>query len=301
MKVALVNSTFGGISGSGRHVYNLYEHLKNKCEFQMLDVNSVGYLNIPKLKSLSFYYKLKKIKINADIIHVHNPKFSGIVKNHKNAILTIHGDYITELIKQYGVLGDMVTKFLEKNVELFDVITTVNPHWAKTRGWKYIPNGVSLDKIQQIKPSESKYVLFVGRKDKIKGYELFKEISEHIPYPSKMLFDRPWEEVISFMKSAYCVVMPSEVEGFPTVILEAWASGCPVIASKIPELESISENSICFAERTVNDFSNAVHKIIEDREGVKMAEQASEIVKKYDWSNIAQQYYELYLQVYEKS
>ncbi|MGQ0638082.1 MAG: glycosyltransferase family 4 protein [Nitrososphaerota archaeon] len=267
----------------------------------MFDVNSIGYLNIPKLKSLSFYYKLKKIKIDVDIIHVHNPKFSGVVKNHKNAILTIHGDYIMELIRQYGVLGNIVTNFLKKNVELFDVITTVNPHWAKIRGWRYIPNGVSLDKIQQIKPSEAKYVLFVGRKDKIKGYELFKEISENIHYPSKMFFDRPWEEVISFMKSAYCIVMPSEIEGFPTVILEAWASGCPVIASKIPELQSISEDSIYFAECNVKDFSNAVHKIIEDGEGMKIAERASKIVRKYDWSNIAQQYYELYLHVYEKS
>jgi glycosyltransferase involved in cell wall biosynthesis len=301
MKVALINSTFGGISGSGRHIYNLYEHLKGKCEFQMFDVNSIGYLNIPKLKSLSFYYKLKKIKINADIIHVHNPKFSGVVKNHKNAILTIHGDYITELTKQYGALGSIVTNFLKKNVELFNVITTVNPHWAKERGWRYIPNGVGLDKIQQIKPAEARYVLFVGRKEKIKGYELFKEISKNIPYPSKMLFNRPWEEVISFMKSAYCVVMPSEVEGFPTVILEAWASRCPVIASKIPELQSISEDSIYFAERTVKDFSNAIHKVIEDGEGIKLIEQASKTVKKYDWSNVAKQYYELYCSIYEKS
>ncbi len=300
MKVALINSTFGGISGSGRHVHNLYEYLKDRCEFQILNANSAGYLNIPKLKSLSFYYNVRKIKINADIIHVHNPKFSGIVKNHKNAILTIHGDYITEITKQYGVLGGMIANFLKKNVELFDVITTVNPYWAKTRGWKYIPNGISLNKIQQVKPSELKYVLFVGRKDKIKGYELFQEISKNIPYPSKMLFDRPWEEVISFMKSAYCIVIPSEVEGFPTVILEAWASGCPVIASKIPELESISENSIYFAERSVGDFSNAIHKIIDDEEGTKLVERASKVVKKYDWSDISQQYYDLYLDVYKK-
>jgi len=300
MKVALINSTFGGISGSGRHVCNLYEYLKDKCEFQMLDVNSVGYLNIPKLKSLSFYYNVRRIKIDADIIHVHNPKFSGVVKNHKNAILTIHGDYITEIIKEYGILGSVIARFLKKNVDLFDVITTVNPYWAKIRGWKYIPNGISLDKIQQIKPSESKYVLFVGRKDKIKGYELFQEISKHIPYPSKMLFDNPWEDVISFMKSAYCVVMPSEVEGFPTVILEAWASKCPVIASKIPELQAISEGSIYFAERNIKDFSNAIYKIIEDGEQTKLIEQASKIVKKYDWSNIAQQYYELY-STYERA
>lgn len=278
----------------------MHEHLKNKCEFQILDVKKVGYINFPKLRSISFFYNLAKINIVSDIIHIHNPKFSGIAKNHKNTILTIHGDFVTELYKEYGTFGNIVTNYIENKIKYCKLITTVNPYWAKIRDWIYIPNGIDLVKIKKIEPSQERFILFVGRKDKIKGYDLFEQICKNFSYPSKMLFDRPWEEVISFMKSAYCIVMPSKVEGFPTVILEAWACGCPVVASNIPELKVISETAIYFAERNVKDLTEAVHKIIDDAQGTSIAKHGIVEVEKYDWKNVSNMYYDLYLNLYNK-
>ena len=41
-------------------------------------------------------------------------------------------------------------------------------------------------------------------------------------------------EVLSFMKDALCVVVPSECyENFPRVIIEAYACGVPVVASRL--------------------------------------------------------------------
>lgn len=300
MKIALINGTFGGVSGSGRHVYNLYNHLKDRCEFQILDLKRVGYINIPKLKSISFYSKLKKIKIDADLIHIHNPKFGGIIKNPSNSILTVHGDFVYEFVQKYGFLGQKLSNHIKKIVTKFEVITTVNPYWAKENDWLYIPNGVSLEDISRIKPSNEKFVLFVGRKDKIKGYEIFEKMTKDISFPSKMLFNSSWEEVISLMKSAYCIVMPSKTEGFPTVILEAWASGCPVIASNIPELRVISNDAIYFSEPNVKDFTEAVHKIIDNKLGITVSQKGLDQVKKYDWGIISQQYYDLYCDVYGK-
>jgi glycosyltransferase involved in cell wall biosynthesis len=299
MKIALINGKFGGVGGSAGHVYNLHKWLKDKCEFQILDSDSVGYINIPKLKSISFYRKLKKIKIDADIIHVHNPKFGGIVKDSKKSILTMHGDFAKEFINEYGILGKSLSNHVEKHVEKFDTITTVNPYWAKTNNWDYIPNGISLNDIENIKSNNEKYVLFVGRKDSIKGYEIFEKMAKKVPFATKMLFDKPWEEVISLMKSAQCIVMPSKIEGFPSVILEAWACGCPVVASNIPELNALSKDAIYFSERTVDDFTEAVHKVIDENVGKIFSERGLEQVKEYDWGKVSQKYYELYCKVYE--
>jgi glycosyltransferase involved in cell wall biosynthesis len=300
LKVALINAKYGGVSGSGRHVYNLHKHLKDRAEFEIFDINKVGYVNIPKLKSITFYRNLKRLKISADIIHIHNPKFAGISVDPKKSILTIHGNYVTELMKKYGIVGESVSNHIKKNIEKFPIITTVNPYWAKLQGWRYIPNGISLNEISSIRKSENKYVLFVGRKDKIKGYEIFKKMAKSLSIPTKMLFDEPWENVISHLKSAHCLVMPSQSEGFPTVILEAWASGCPVITSDIKELRALSNQSIQFSNRDPKSFIESVNKVVEDGIGKKLAENGLEEIKDYDWNIIAEKYYSLYKEVLEK-
>lgn len=299
MKVALINAKYGGVSGSGRHVYNLHRYLKDHVEFEIFDTKKVGFLNIPKLKSFTFYQNLKRLKISADIIHIHNPKFAGISVDPKKSILTIHGDYATELMKKYGIIGESFSNYIKKNVEKFQFITTVNPYWAELRNWRYIPNGISLKGVEEVKKSKNKFILFVGRKDKIKGYEIFEKMAKSLSIPTKMLFNEPWKEVISHLKSAYCLVMPSQVEGFPTVILEAWASGCPVIASDIQELRAISKQSICFSERNVKSFTESIHKVIDDGFGKTLAENGLEEVKNFDWKIIAEKYYSLYKEVLE--
>ena len=300
MKIALINARYGGVSGSGRHVYNLHRYLKDQAEFEIFDINKVGFVNIPKLKSITYYRNLKRLKISADLIHIHNPKFAGISVDPKKSILTIHGDYVTELMKKYGVFGESFSNHIKKNVEKFPIITTVNPYWAKLRDWKYIPNGISLNEISNIKKAEKNYVLFVGRKDKIKGYEIFEKMAKSLSLPTKMLFDEPWENVISYLKSAHCLVMPSQAEGFPTVILEAWASGCPVITSDIKELRALSNQSIQFSERDSKSFAESVNKVVNDGLGKKLVEKGLEEVKEYDWKIIAEKYYSLYKEVLEK-
>jgi len=111
LKVLLVNSTFGrNTNGSGHHVYLLYKYLRNKVDFEVWNTSNVGYINIPKLKSVSFYLimRLKSIPSDVDVIHVHNPKFSGLFKvksNESKSVLTIHGDYVLEAALQYGLLS----------------------------------------------------------------------------------------------------------------------------------------------------------------------------------------------------
>ncbi|MDJ0270501.1 MAG: glycosyltransferase [Aigarchaeota archaeon] len=122
-----------------------------------------------------------------------------------------------------------------------DVITTVSPHWSRLYGWKWIPNMVELSEIRGVKPADESYLLFVGRDDLVKDYPLFRRIAreayEKLGIKSLALgvvrgdteflkhAKVAWEHVISFMKSAHVLVITSRYEGFPTTLLEAWASG----------------------------------------------------------------------------
>ena len=140
-------------------------------------------MNVPKLKSISFYLimRMKSIPGDVDVIHVHNPKFSGLFKaknNESKSVLTIHGDYILEAALQYGLLSKPLIWYMNQQVGRADIITCVSPYWSMKRGWVWIPNMIELKAIEKIEPADEKYVLFVGRNDPIKNYPMFKKIAK---------------------------------------------------------------------------------------------------------------------------
>lgn len=76
--------------------------------------------------------------------------------------------------------------------------------------------------------------------------------------------NKPFEEVIKEMKSCGIFVLPSYSEGFPNVILESMACGCPIVATSvgaIPEMLDIeSENpcGVCIPAKSVEELRNAI-------------------------------------------
>jgi hypothetical protein len=56
--VLLINPTFGGASGSGQHVKQLYEALSGRVNFEIWDATRVGFLNLPMLRSASLLLQM---------------------------------------------------------------------------------------------------------------------------------------------------------------------------------------------------------------------------------------------------
>ena len=144
---------------------------------------------------------------------------------------------------------------------------------------------------------KEKTVLFVGHCYKEKGVVEFAEACSRIPNLEAIVmggisdemrntlkrFDpeeqflkifgaKPFQEVITAMKSCGVFVLPSYTEGFPNVILEAMACGCPIVATDvgaIPEmLDVIGDRGygICIKPKDVDDLELAIRKMIEDKE-----------------------------------
>jgi glycosyltransferase involved in cell wall biosynthesis len=307
----MVNGTYGGVSGSGRAVKTLSEELiRNGFEVYLCTNKTVGYVNIPKLKSLSFALLAKskmKSKFKFDAVHVHNPKFSVVAKRDFPNVLTVHGDYIVEFSLLYGKYFSMIfDKMFRKQMSKFKVVTCVSPYWSKLRGWRYVPNGLNLEQIEQIQPAKDRYVLFVGRKDKIKGYDLFERAMAKLPYQYKMLgvYEKvSWRQVIAYMKSAYCLVLPSKQEGMPYVVLEAWASGCPVIATELPTLRSFGEDAIYFLkDRTVECIKYTVDDIVKNEDlAEKLRVKGLKKARIFDIKKVAEQFMRIYEEAASKS
>lgn len=302
MKILMVNGTYGGVSGSGRAVKLLSEELiRRSFEVNLATNQTVGYLNIPKLKSISFAILAKlRQKTRCDVVHVHNPKFSIVAEKTFDNVLTIHGDYMVEFSLKYGTLvSSFFNRLLSHEMAKFKTVTCISPYWSKLRSWEYVPNGLDLNQIEEISPSNEQYVLFVGRKDKIKGYHLFEQAVKKTPHPYKMLgiYEKvPWKQVISYMKSAHCLVLPSEQEGMPYVVLEAWASGCPIIATDLPTLRSFGQDAIYFLkERNVENIKDAINTLIKNPDlATNLKRIGLENVKEFSIQRVVDKYISIY-------
>ena len=80
--------------------------------------------------------------------------------------------------------------------------------------------------------------------------------------------NKPFDEVIKEMKNCGVFVLPSYSEGFPNVILESMACGCPIVATSvgaIPEMLNVDGDSpcgICVPVRDVAALRDAILELL---------------------------------------
>jgi glycosyltransferase involved in cell wall biosynthesis len=102
----------------------------------------------------------------------------------------------------------------------------------------------------------------------------------------------------SYYKSADICVFPSRHEGFGIVILEAMASGTPVIASDIPSFREILSDGIDGRLFKHEDVDSLVEAVIDLYNNPKLrtllSHNATQKVTQYSWDKIAEKYISLY-------
>ena len=77
----------------------------------------------------------------------------------------------------------------------------------------------------------------------------------------------PHGEIPKFLAAADVFVLPSLSEGFPLVILEALASGVPVVATPvggIPDVLTSGSNALLVEPGNVDELAEAITRILSD-------------------------------------
>ena len=103
------------------------------------------------------------------------------------------------------------------------------------------------------------------------------------------------EELADLYRGAACLLFPSRYEGFGLPVLEAMASGTPVVAADEPALREVAGEAAVFAPP--EDFAEAIARALSERE--RLAAAGLERAKLFSWETAARRTLEVYREVLE--
>ncbi len=248
---------------------------------------------------------------------------------------TCHG--VTFADKRFSSLKRMIEKFFLKYA-FFSAIIVVDKatlpafHNAHIKPVIYIPNGVDTKFFTPVSQNHKEEIftfLFVGRIEKQKGLIYLIEAVKFLICSQKnfkvlivgegslinMLQSQvrkyQLENFIFFVgkkdkvqlreyyQQANVFVLPSLWEGFPLTILEAWASGVAVIATKVNGIPAVcidKKNALLIPKENPQELSIAMKTLLNNRNLTEsLGQQGRNLVSKcYSWQTITDETLRVY-------
>jgi glycosyltransferase involved in cell wall biosynthesis len=99
-------------------------------------------------------------------------------------------------------------------------------------------------------------------------------------------------EKIKLLKSADLLALPSSLESFGIVIVEAWASRTPVVVSNTPVLRALvkdGKTGLTFRLRDVEDLARKLEQALDGKLRRKITNTCYALVrKKFTWDKVAE-------------
>jgi len=133
-----------------------------------------------------------------------------------------------------------------------------------------------------------------NEKEKLKTLIEKLNLEKHISFVGKVKN----EEIPLYMAISDVFVLPSLSEGFPNVVLEAMASGLPIIASSVggvPGIITDGENGFLVEPRNPEQIAKNVFLLLKDSLlRNKISQNNKEKAKDYSWENVVLQLEEVY-------
>ena len=143
-------------------------------------------------------------------------------------------------------------------------------------------------------PGLKLHIVGPGDKTDLKSLAKKEEVEKYVVFHG----DVPPENTPQYYKAADICIFPSRRDSAGITLLEAMASGTPVIASNrggTPEIISNGENGILFEPEDADALPKAILTLCQDSELRKtVSYNALKTVAKYSWERIAEKYITLY-------
>lgn len=244
-------------------------------------------------------------------------------KYNANSAIHFHFGRIPEVLKSNNWEAKLLLKVCEmaNTVIVMDKASMTALENKGIENVCYLPNPVSDDTLNEIESfrdvkREKNKIVFVGHVIPTKGvYELVRassliegielhlvgtineEVRNDLQKIASTKEDGNWlrirggmshQDVIKEMLSSSIFVLPSYTEGFPNVILESMACGCPIIATSvgaIPEMLAIETDQqcgICVEPKNVESLHGALQKMLKNTDmALRYGRNAKERVREH--------------------
>ena len=233
-----------------------------------------------------FLFKIPKTLTTYGKAMVHYAKKAGFELKKLNIISTgihlerfqnINSGKVEELRKEFGVKDEKIILYVGMLTERKGIETVIKI------SQKLMQEGFNLK------------TLIVGDAH---GENKYQELVQE-EYKSKIIFTGGRKEIPEFMKLADVLLLPSEGEGLPGVVMEAMASGLPVVATKegctSDLIEDAEEGYLVKMNNRKEGYYLALKTILDNSQlRQEFAEKALTKIKQFEWKVVKEKYKKLY-------
>lgn len=266
---------------------------------------------------------LRGKEFNIAAVHVHsiNYLFAGIALKHIRKVPLFLNFGGTDLLRAKNI---WLYKLGLKQIDAgFYVSKSMEADLAKILApgqFVYTSNGFNTDLFQAGSQTESRQLIAVGnlrwQKDYLTMVRAFKIVSEKFPDysleiygtgPDKVAIENELKllglqgrvhlrgaaaqkEISEQLQNSQVYLISSQSEGFPKALVEAMASGLPVVATDVGDCKEVARGcGLIVPSGSPEKFAEALEKILENddmRSGFRKA--SIERARKYSWNNVSE-------------
>ncbi len=307
--------------------------LHKKSLYNWTDKELITY----SLKAYKYIKKIiKDFEVIHSISGVPCGIIAFLLRNEVPYIVSLRGSDVPGFSKSYSLHHYLLKPIIRKVWSNADLILANSVQLAKLAHKTspdipidIIPNGVDINKFYPIKKTKKEKIRIIcvsrlierkGIDDLIRVVQLImkdlnnfevliagegklgkklKKLSSELGTTSKVKFLGfiRNEDLPSLYQSSDIFVLPSKKEGMSNSMLEAMASGLPIITTDVGGIEElIKENGIVIPQGRIDVLADALTELILNPEKRRrMGIESREISSKMSWGNVAKRYYKIYM------
>ncbi len=301
-------------------------------EVDVVSIENTPYINIKSLRSPSFALSsfLKALLKRArgeeyDVAHGHNiPSYPCIRALKANGrVLTLHGVYSRQIRMLHSSRVYRIARAAEEHaVRSVDVVTcisreTLEYYSSIAKKAFYIPNAIDFKDL----PSSGrrlfdKQVVYAGRLSIEKGIDVLLKALDYIDSRIHVLVIgsgpleeivrektkcrrnihyigyKPRRECLEYIMGSDALILPSRVEGMPTVVLEAMALKTLVIASRVPGVTDVvdDETAVLVEPENPKSLARAVNDVFETDYTSIISRAYERVLREFNWDVVIRRY-----------